>query len=179
MVAPLFVADNATLLARLRLSGLAAGTDGMQVVDQAIRDVRASFYRRLTSNRITKLLGYTQTDAPTTTNEVLRTVADSTEVKWVRYELLRTLPALWMDGSGGNAEVWQNEGAFRQMSPSAIASERKKLKTDIEQALDLLAGRTSVGSETSIRVSSIAADGTRPYPGHSIDPAWPVEECDE
>lgn len=176
-VAPLFVASMDAVRARLRLSGVADASDAMDAIDEAVRVVRTNIYARLGLTRVGELVGYSSTDTPTTENEILRTVAEGMEVKWVRYELLGTLPVLFMDGSGQREQAWNDEGAFRPGGPAGAEGERRRLMAEIDRALDLLSGTSTIGGQTTVRASSIAPPCTRPWPGHSASPLWDEECC--
>lgn len=175
-VAPLFVADMTTLRARLRLSGVPDSSDAMNVIDSAVQTVRTGFYTELGTERVAEIAAFASTDTPTAENEVLRTVAEGAEVKWVRYELMHLLPVLFIDGSGQREQAWNDEGAFRAANGAGIERMRQALRAEIDKALDLLSGDTEIGERTSVRSATIDPPCTRPWPGHSVSAAW-EDDC--
>lgn len=162
--APLFVADLATLKSRLRLSGLPSGGDGEALYDEALQRVRVGFYRRLGVARVDEILAITYEPDASTTEEVLRSVANSAEVKWTYLMLLDLMPSLFMDASGATEEIWNTEGAFRQGRPPAARIEQ--LKTDLELDLAFLAGEDAGGSV--ITSTNIDPDPEAPDPGDTL-----------
>lgn len=157
MVAPLFVADLATLKQRLRLTGMSAGSDGEQILDTALLDVRASFNARLGTARVAELKTFGPLSAdPTTSNEILFALAVSTEVRWVRLELSCTLPWLWQDSQGGAGKAWNEEAPFREKGEVDFEQLRTKAMAAIERSLDLLSGDVSLGAASTI----MSFDGT-------------------
>lgn len=162
-VAPLFVSDLDTLKARLRLTGVPPGRDAQKIIEDAVLTVRLNFYRAIADTRIDILLGYASTEDPRTASERLRSLAELTEVLWVRKELSETLPHAFMDGGNDLLERWNEEAPFRQ-SPDDLGD---RLMKQINDNLDLLKGDESFGSETRIRGGLIGPD--EPYrPGSSI-----------
>lgn len=169
-IAPLFVTDLATLKSRLRLSG-AAATDADAMIQQAVMDVRLGFFRRLTQTRCAVLVGYTHTDTPATDTEILRALAESTEVKWVRLFAMRTLPTAFLDGVAMN-QVWQQEAPFRAALPADLAGERLALENEIAENLTILAGDQGIGTESTISTSVIGPKCAAPPVGQEIYPRY-------
>ncbi len=163
--APLFIADLATLKSKLRLSGVAATSDADDIVNEAILLVRSGFYRELGAPVVTTLLALSFSETPTTNDQIKRAVANSTEVKWVRAELIRMLPMSFMDGNADQAQVFQDEALFRDSSARQLDQERIRLETDIQQNLDLLRGAEDIATESTIRIHTVAPDCPRPLPG--------------
>lgn len=135
---PLFVADLDILKKKLRLSGLVEDTDGDVVFQEALATVRRGFYDRLGLSLIDEILDTTFTEEPATREEYRRLLANVVEAKWTRLQCLRTMPVVFMDGSGDTQEQWNKEAAFRQGPLSD--REWKRLEKDLEDALVLLAG---------------------------------------
>lgn len=162
--APLFVADLDTLKARLRLSGLPSGGDGEALYDEALMRVRTGFYRRLGATRVDTILAIDYEADPETSDEVLRAVANSAEVKWTYLVLIDLMPTLFMDASGQSQEVWNTEGLFRQGRPSA--SRIQALKDDLETDLAFLSGDPDEVS--TMRSDTIDPDPEAPDPGDSL-----------
>lgn len=170
-VAPTFVKDMATLKARLRMTG-AANTDTLTMVDDAVREARVGFIRRLGSNRVTTIAGYTRSDAPTTAHELLRDVAESTEVTWVRYLLFQTLPTLFLDASAISQEAWNAETLSRQYDREK-GKELARMEGVIADGLAYLGG--NVEEVDRVRAASIEPDTTPPRPFATVfDPETEV-----
>ncbi len=163
--APLFIADLTTLKSKLRLSGIAAASDADDIVNEAILLVRAGFYRELGAAQVTATLALSFTETPTTNDQILRAVANSTEVKWVRVELMRMLPMAFMDGNADQAQIFQDEALFRDASARQLDQERIRLETEIQQNLDLLRGSEELATESTIRIDTVAPDCPSPLPG--------------
>lgn len=170
---PLFVADLDTLKAKLRLSGVAAPSGAEEIINEAILTVRAGFYRDLGKSRIDTLLAISFTETPETNDEILRATASLTEVKWVRSELIRTLPMLFMDGNAQQAQIYHDEAAFRDASQRQLDAERERLLADVRDNLDVLSGDESIGSEVRrIRIGTVEPDYAPPRPGDTIQPYY-------
>jgi hypothetical protein len=146
-VAPLFVADMVTLKGKLRLSGVATGTDAQAQIEEAVQSVRTGFYRRLGLSRLTYLQGLPFVEAPSSDTGYLRMLANTVEVIWTRLELMKTMPQLFMDARGSTVEIWNTEAAFRQGSLGQKEIER--LEAQLEDELAILAGTQQAGNETS------------------------------
>jgi hypothetical protein len=169
---PLFLPDIATVKARLRMTGVPAGTDAESLIEEAIRTVRVGFYRKLSSSRITTLLGYASTDNPSTSTEVLRVQAEITELKWIRYELMRTIPTLFFDSSPSSGEAWNREGLVRGMGTDERTKEMDRLMADVIGALDGLEGVDEYPNEVSNKVQAFAPAPPVPAPGDSLFGGW-------
>lgn len=167
-VAPTFVADLDTLRQRLRLSGLADDSDAQVMFEQAVKIARSTFHRRLTHARVVIIQAYTATDTPATDNEYIRALAEETEVKIVRRELLLTMPSLFMDSAGDAQEIWDREAPFRGTSQFDRQRLRQELASEIEQLLQLLEGSDAPGSETTVRATVINPDTAPDRLGRSI-----------
>ena len=167
-VAPLFVADMATLKQQLRLTGVPASTDADEMISAAVLEANSGFRRRLGNDQVTTLLGYSYTETPSTNNEVLRLVANQTEVKMVKAILLRVLPAQFIDGAGNALQNWHEEAPFRHMGPFDRRDELKQLNREIEENLQLLEGSESITSETKGHASTISPVNLPPRPAESI-----------
>jgi len=167
---PLFVADEATLKAALRFSGVVDGSNADAMFDQAVVAVRSGFYRTLGVARVAVLLAIPYTDSPTTETSLLRTVATTTEIEWVRYELMRTLPVLFQDASGDALDVWNREAPFRGMGKTSLDKAREALWEMILQNLDMIAGNEEVGEHGGVQGGDIAPTTTPPRPFQSIFP---------
>lgn len=168
-IGPLFMADMDSLKARLRLSG-AAADDALAIIDHAVQQVRVGFYSRLSSNRISTLRATSSVENPTETNQVLRSLAEQTEVMWVRYELMQQLPNMFIDGSGNTQTTWNQEGLTREIRPAEKEEILARLWSRIQSFLNQLAkGELSA---SSISASTIEPDETQPRPGASVGLDW-------
>lgn len=169
MTDPLFVADLATLKQLLRLTGVpASATDTLAILDEAILRARLAFYRRLGEQRVGVLAALTFEPNPTTSDEVIRALANTVEVKLVYQELLRRLPNAWMDASGDINRRWNEEAPFRERTSFDAKEEILRLHNEIEEDMQMLAAEEAVGEESDLR----AYDGTPtfipPRPGGSL-----------
>lgn len=167
-VASLFIATKDLLKTRLRLEG-AAVAGALAVIDQSIEDARITFYRRLGAARVAALVAIAYVEAPTTESQVLRSCANSTEVKLVLVDLMRRLPMQFMDGGGNQRQVWNEEHAFaiRQNYEKELA----RLEQDIEDAFDLLSGSDALGEGTTMRITTIGPTDTPDLPGATVFPS--------
>lgn len=168
---PLFIADAATLKAKLRLSGVAASSDADDIINEAILTVRAGFYRELGGPLVATLVALSFTEMPTTNDEILRAVANTTEVKWVRAELFRTMPLSFLDSNADQNQVFQDEAMFRDSSQNQLDQERARLESDIQQNLDLLRGSEDIATEATLRVATMCAVIKPALPGDTIIPS--------
>ena len=139
MAAPLFVADEATLESKLRLSAVpASATDTQAIIDEAILYARVEFYRELGESRVAALVAITFTEEPTTEDEVLRALANLTEVMMVRCHLLIHLPNTFMDASGDVNARWNEEAPIRERSSMDLEAEIAACKNKIQENLATL-----------------------------------------
>lgn len=168
---PLFLADLATLKQKLRLSGVASTSDADDIVDEAILTVRSYFYRELGTARVSQLVALPFNPVPTSEDEVLRAVANSTEVLWVKAELICHLPMMFMDGNTQQDQIFQDEALFRQAQQDQLEALRQKLLNQIQINLDLLSGDTELQNEPTVRTATIGPDCPRPQPGDTALPA--------
>lgn len=177
--APLFVADLATLKPKLRLSGVPTISDADDIINEAILVTRQKFYRELGVARITALLVLPFVETPSTNDQILRAVANSTEVLMVRCELMSMMPMMFMDGNADQNQIMQDEALFRDSTSSQLEQMRMQCELEIQQNMDLLAGDEEIASESTIRIDSPGVSqpvidtttASRPYPGDSILPA--------
>lgn len=94
-VEPLYV-GKALLLQKLRMSDT-SDTDTLTIIDHTISDVRLSFYRRLGIDRVNEIVALPSVDNPTTSDEILRGVAEVTESYWVWHKLICILPTMFIE----------------------------------------------------------------------------------
>lgn len=177
---PLFIADLATLKSKIRLSGVPTTSDAEDIINEAILIVRQKFYRDLGTDRVAVLKAIAFSETPTTNDQVLRAVANSTEVLWVRCELMSMLPSMFMDGNADQSQIFQDEALFREAAANELEQSRMRCEMEIQQNLDLLRGDEEIASESTIRIDSPGVSrpvvdtrtASRPYPGDSILPAY-------
>jgi hypothetical protein len=176
--APLFIADLATLKPKLRLSGVPTTSDADDIINEAILVARQKFYRELGVSRVAALIALPFNENPTTENQILRAVANSTEVLMVRCELMRTMPMMFMDGNTQQDQIMQDEALFRDTTSAQLEQMKLQCELEIQQNLDLLIGDEDLASETTIRVDTPGVSqpvvdtrtASRPYPGDSVLP---------
>lgn len=158
-IQPLFSPTRAYLVSGIRLRDVPSETNAQDVIDEAINTVKANFYRRLGKERIEAIKTVAFTRTPSTDEEYLRLLAQTTETKWTRLELMRTLPMSFMDGNVTDQQ-WQNEAAFRAATGAALASEQKQLRNEIDMAMDVLAGTSEITDEQRARVIVFEGEAT-------------------
>lgn len=147
-VAPLFVASMSVLQQRLRLSSIDSGADAQDILEDAVAQVRVGFYMRLGTTRTAQLVALSSSDNPTTNDAILRKIAEVAEVTWVRVILMDRLPMLWMDQSGGQNEVYNQEGAFRSMDPVGLRQTLVRMREQLDDWMAFLAGEVELGDDT-------------------------------
>lgn len=153
---PLFVANPEDLKAALRLSAVCEDRDANVLIARALQSVRENFYRRLGQARMGQLVLLVPSLTPSTPDEIIRSIAETTEIKWVRLELLDVMPTMFMDGSNNTLEGWDEAAPYRTTSSFQVAELKKSLRASIEENLDMLALRESQGDETTVQ----SFDGT-------------------
>lgn len=151
-VEPLFNQNRTQLLRKLRLSG-AISPDAASAIDAAIQGVRVRIYDRLGEERVTTIKATTLTDNPTDSTGIIRLKAAVLEEKWVRYELMRSMPVIFHDSDGESLAAWNNEDfAIRGRGSDTKEAELERLQADIAE---LLAELVSGTDEPNIRASTI------------------------
>jgi len=165
--APLFVADMEALRKKLRMENVTLGDPAYDLLEEAVLRVRVGFIRQLTRARVVVLVGYTFSETPTDDDQVLRALANTTEVKWVRMELLRTLPSQFLDGNSAEA-VFEEEAPFRMTDEVMRRSEIKRLEKEITDDMDLLSGSEIAGAESKARATTFSPATTPPRPSASV-----------
>jgi hypothetical protein len=179
MTAPLFVADLATLKKKLRLSGVPPdpSVDADALIDEAILAVRLGFYRELGIATVALLQATAFNPAPSTDADIRRALANTTEVNWVRLELMPRMPWLWSDSSGEAQKIWNEEAPFREKGAPTFKGLQERLEKDVQDALDILSGREALGEETGIHAftGEPAAGEEAPTIGDSLGKLRPDE----
>lgn len=168
-VMPLFNPNRMHLISALRLRETPQGENVQDVIDEAIQSVKTGFYRRLGPAAIASIQETPFTRNPKTLGDQIRLLAAVTETKWVRMELLRTMPTSFMDGNSVDQQ-WQHEPAFRVATIERNAKEASIIRQEIEQSLDVLAGRTEFGESQMAQVITYGPDGPVTGPGDTLRP---------
>jgi len=173
-ILPLFNATVESVKARLRLQGVAATDPGQPLIEGAVQAVRVGFYRQIEQAQINVLLSYSSVENPTNEQEVLRQLAEVTELKWIRYELMRSMPMLFMDSAAGTQQAWNDEGIFRGMGVAERDAELKRLWSEIVQSLSLLTADETIPDETTMRVDVFVPDSApmRPFGSLMFGSPW-------
>lgn len=153
---PLFSPSKNLLKKNLRLSQVPDSNDALTVIDSAIQFVRTEFYRHLGQSKIESLLVMPYNATPKTSAENIRLLAVQTEVKWVRSQLLRNMPTLFMD-STARIQAWNEEAAFRETSFLQTERELKRLQTEIDEALEVLK-TSALTASGQISMSTVSPD---------------------
>jgi hypothetical protein len=175
-VEPLFAASMAALKTALRVSA-ATNAGAVATIDQAVKDARLTFYRKLGASRITTIKATNDIDAPTTDAEITRSLATSVELRLVRVLLIRRLSTMFVDASGHRQLKWNEEAGFLASNPVPTTAELDRLEAEIDadmQALD-----DGDLDEATFNVSSLGPDVTPDLPGASIWPGLRLSEQDE
>lgn len=165
---PTFSANTALLKSQLRLTGQPTAGDGTAIFESALLEVKTGFLRELGPARVAVLVALSFNENPTTADQAVRSVANETELKWVRMVLIRTLPTLFLDASADQNQIYQDEAAFRTSPAGLLDDERARLQTEIAQNMDILRADESPGAESDIQVSSPQQDVVDPLPGGTL-----------
>lgn len=144
-------------------------SDAQAIIRRALLDVRLGFYRSLEVSRINTLLAIEYNAAPIDHNGVLRALAASTEILWVKVLLMRRMRTAFIDGNGVQ-QIWNDEAGITETPDSHIDAEIARTHNEITNNLELLAGSESIGSESSIQVTTFEPTDDPPAIGASV---WP------
>jgi len=153
-VEPLFNADRETLLKRVRIE-TADDEQTLELIDQAMSEVRIGFYRAITSARAATIAGYTLVDNPTSDEEVLRATGANTEANWLTWILAQRLPYLFLDNRASTQDAWNEEQLTRD------ASGLEEFLDDLKAQIDIgLGDLMEPPSEDSgpVKAASLAPD---------------------
>ena len=154
-------------MGKLRLSGSGQG-DAARVIDDVIEKVRLYIYDSLGADVVAALVAITYVENPTTADGIKRSKANQTEVLLCRYHLMRTLPTLFMDASGGAGQAWNEEGLTREAgSTLKYEKELERLWGEICKNMEDLSGDDEVDGGNA-QVACIGPSETPPLPGSSI-----------
>lgn len=153
-VEPLFNADRATLLNRVRIA-TADDAQTLALIDQSITEVRTGFYRALTIPRVTTLGGYPLVENPVTEEQVLRAIGANVESLWLTWLLAQRLPHLFMDNRGSVQDAFNEEQLTRDSA--GLGDFLDELKAQIDQGLGDLKEPVEEDSGP-VKASSISND---------------------
>lgn len=172
MAAPLFLADEAALKTRLRLSAVpASALDTEAIIDEAILRARIRFYTDLGATRTNVLVALSFTETPTTDDEILRAICNTTEVKLVYCELLRLLPNTFMDASGDVNSRWNEEAPTRERGSFDLDTELARCENEVVEAMMLLAAPNATNCD-EVQTFDGVADCPAPRVGLSLQPRF-------
>jgi hypothetical protein len=167
MASPLFVADEATLKAALRLSAVpASALDTEAIIDEAILRARLRFYRDLGVVRTNVLVALPYTETPTTEDGVIRALANTVEVKMVKCQLLRDLPNTFMDASGDVNSRWNEEAPTRERGSFELNDELARCEQEIVADLVDLAAPNTLDCD-EVRVIDGTPDCQTSFPANT------------
>lgn len=163
-VQPMFMPSMGDLRKALRLSQIGQNNDALSLIDQAVLTVKAEFFRFLGADKIAQLQALAYTRVPRTNSDYLRVLAATVEVKWVRSQLLRTMPTMFVDGASP-VQSWQEEAAFRHNSVLQIRDELRRLDEEVKSGLSMLIAAQF--SSDGIFVETVSPD-TSISPGQTV-----------
>lgn len=173
-IAPLFISSVVDVKKRLRLSGVVDSSNAQSMIEEALRTVRVGFYRRISNERISEIASAAVTENPTNDAEIIRQLAEVTELKWIRLELLRTMPTLFADSTPLTQEAWNTEALLRGSSVSERDMEIRRLEADIEQAMSVLVELEQLSEETTVKTSVYIPTIPPPPLGSTVFPRFAV-----
>jgi|GEM_PF-5978799 len=171
---PLFVRAEAPLTAlevlkrELRLSGVPEESDAEALINQAVRECRVGFYRRLGATLISTYANQELVEDPNTDLEYKAYLAELTEIRWVKLLLLNRLPILFEDSSGEEGEAWNTEGTFRKSDRAALEQLKLQLASQVESALRVLSGEQEMENTSNWNITLIEPKTTPGRSGTSI-----------
>lgn len=171
---PLFVRAEAPLDAlsvlkrELRLSGVPDDVDADALINQALREVRVGFYRRLGASLISTYSSGQLPSDPSSDLDYKKYLAELTEIRWVKLMLLYKLPILFEDASAQEGEAWNTEGTFRKDSLRERERLRLQLQSQVESGLQALAGDVEFDNTAEWNVTDIGPDTQPDRSGTSI-----------
>lgn len=150
-IVPLFVADRATLVKKLRLTG-ALNNDVDAIIDEAIQKVRTFFFSELGEGTVNAVKAIPFVENATTSQQMLRTVANSCEVQWVKCLLITDLPVLFMEKSGQALDVWNSEGMISADSKKPHQAISTEVCNGVFPLLDQLKAMNLTANENAVNI---------------------------
>ncbi len=174
---PLFVTDTGgapdldELKARMRLTGIVVDSNAEQIIHSVLMGVRGKFYGRLGLTRVGAVLSTNPVVAPTTSDQIIRSIAYECEVLWVIVDLMCRLPMVFMDNSSGIDEIYNTEGVFRSMDVDTLAQCKTEFLAQIADWLDIISGDVElgdVGGPLQSRAYTQISQNPKLYPAGSL-----------
>ncbi|MCP4612085.1 MAG: hypothetical protein GY845_25590 [Planctomycetes bacterium] len=123
------------LLTSIRMVN-AAEAETLEVVYNAISDVRLEIFYAIGRTRALEIVGYTHEDDPITEEGELRGRAELLEIYWVRYKLIPILPAEFMSGPSRTDYRFNDEAMTREIE--AVKELQESLWSNIQRLIGLL-----------------------------------------
>lgn len=167
-VIPLFVPTLTELKARLRLTGVPKGADAHAMISDGVLGAREIFYRRLSQTRVEQLRAFPRTRHTMSSEEHLRQIAEQTEVKVVRLDLMKSMPVLFQDSSAVALQEWNQNGILRAARLKEKSDQLNLLQAEIEENFQILAGEEFAGSETNTQIYDGSPAVVPPRAGSSV-----------
>jgi len=161
-LAPLFVSTAKELWAQMRLSNVdgVSGGDAANIMRQAAMWARLELYSRLGETRVDQLVAIPEVAAPSTADQLHRSLATQLEIWLVKRRLLQDLPVVFKDKGGEALEQWNKEALIRDLDdPDELQQILDRLQSDIEDAYAIL----DLDDDTNTGMQSLSigpADGT-------------------
>jgi sugar phosphate isomerase/epimerase len=150
----------------MRLTDASVRQDAVAAIDAAIQTARVGMADRLGDDLTTEIVLTAWTANPSTSAERRRVKAALLEEKWVRLELMRTMPVLFQQAAGMAGDRWNNEDFERE--GFSTDREIERLWQEILFGLDEI---TEGASRPQGFASAIGPDDTPVYrPGGSARP---------
>lgn len=154
---------KAGLLNRIRMATV-SDPQVLSVVNMAITEVRLAFYNALGSSRALEIAAYTASDTPTTTEQILKGIAQVAEALWVTALLVDQLPYMVLDNSSNVRDEFNDEPLTRDSR--AIAKYKDNLMSRINKMLGKLENPENAyaGDFQVFSCGAVDADGeSAPY----------------
>ena len=162
----LFCPSKAYLKKALKLSAVQKENDGYAQIDSAIQTIRVRFFQQLGEARVAAISALPYSPNAVTLAQQTRSLAVSTEIKWVYYELRRSMPTLFKAGTG-IIQTWDAEAAFRDGTGYLEnRDELKRLESEILEALDTLR-KTALDASGRILMTAVGPEDNA-KPGDSV-----------
>lgn len=140
------------LLKALRLEQAISGNIA-EAVDAELQGVRVDLYVRLGEEVINQLLALTYEENPTTLDGVLRLRASELERLMLKVRLLVALPTLFLDSSGSEQMVWNEDGFSRNTGNLRLDDLIKALQDKITNLIDeIINGGLDSGGGVKVEV---------------------------
>jgi len=163
---PIFAESRDSLVSQLRLSG-ASSDDATAAIDAAMSAVAIGLYDRMGSGLVDTIRSYTYSNDPTSGAQSRQRLKGAViEEKWVRYELMRKMPVLFVGSRGASLDRWNQEELTRD--GEVRDSELQRLWSEVLDGIDDLRGNTNAGAVSAVTFGPDTTPVCRP--GDSIKP---------